>query len=130
MSLPAAELERLREAYEATLHDAGQIARPVAAQDAAGQEIADAIDWPSVPSVPCGVGSPDARLYHRAADQTPILAAALVRLPHGTDARAGDAFRITHRYGSELAEPPVYEVLSEPIAGLAGVVVAVAGSTP
>ena len=46
------------------------------------------------------------------------------------DARAGDAFRITHRYGSELAEPPVYEVLSEPIAGLAGVVVAVAGSTP
>jgi len=118
MSLPADELERLRDAYAGSLNDLCVIHRqaPGHADDFGAPEMDDTAD----DKIACGYDETGGYMKYAGALQ-PVDVDATVRLPYGTELGDDDLLEIVEHAGDAVSK--MYRQAAPETTGLAGVVV-------
>ena len=112
------ELARMQDTQESAMQDECQIlSYAQAGKDGWNRPLSD---YPISDTVSCGF---DATANKEVMDGTEVaITDARLRLPLGTALDNRDRILITHRFGSSLAEQPVYEIIGKPQRGPSGLV--------
>jgi hypothetical protein len=115
----ATELERMQDTQEAAMQDTGVMLRYSEARDDYNNPYPDYTADEN--SVVCGLEYTDPDEVQESGE-VPMIDAWL-RLPLATAWDTRDRFRVTHRYGVELADPPEFELVGPVQRGPSGLVV-------
>lgn len=116
-SFSTQDLDAMRETQEAHMMDAGNVQKTSVAFDSFGEGIETPTDQEPIR---CGLDMRPGSERH-GLQNTVVEFDATVRLPLGTAVVPQDYFRVTKRFGEDLAEPLVFRVVSPVQQGPSGI---------